>query len=138
MVNVLLVSEVSIQNSKGYIGVLVLYIGLWAKMFLNLKIFSTSWESYATSCNSLFTIILCNFTARSSVQWTRDKTKIEGTQLKSLKNMHVFHKLKSKPTHLLPQTSSCIDLIYTDWQNLIDPFHFVKGKINWKNQICTI
>ena len=55
-----------------------------------------------TSYNSLFTIILGDFNARSSVWWTRDKTIIEGTQLESLTTVHGFHQLISKPTHLLP------------------------------------
>ena len=66
--------------------------------------------SDTTLCNSLFTIILCDFNARSSVWWTRDKTIIEGTQLESLTRVHGFHRLISKPTHLMPQTSSCTAL----------------------------
>ena len=75
--------------------------------------------SDTTFCNSLFTIILGDFNARSSVWWTRDKTTIEGTQLESLTSVYGFHQLISQPTHLLPQTSSCIDLIFTDQPNLI-------------------
>ena len=33
--------------------------------------------------------------------------------------MHVFHHVIAQPTHLLPQTSPCIDLIFTDQPNLI-------------------
>ena len=75
--------------------------------------------SDTSSCSSLFTIILGDFNARSSVWWTRDKTTIEGTQLESLTTVHGFHQLISQPTHVLPQTSSCIDLIFTDQPNLI-------------------
>ena len=60
-----------------------------------------------------------DFNVRSSVWWTRDKTAIEGTQLKSLTTIHGFHQIMSRPTHLLPQTLSCIDLIFTDYPNLI-------------------
>ena len=75
--------------------------------------------SDTTFCNSLFTIILGDFNARSSVWWTRDKTTIEGTQLESLTSVYGFHQLISQPTHLLPQTSSCNDLIFTEQPNLI-------------------
>ena len=106
---------------------LALYIGLRAKIVLNLKIFCQILRSLyylyyfsdTTSCNSLFTIILGDFKARSSVWCTRDKTTIEGTQLESLTSVHVFRQLVSQPTHLLPQTSSSIDLIFTDQPNLI-------------------
>ena len=33
--------------------------------------------------------------------------------------MHGFHQLISQPTHVLPQSSSCIDLIFTDQPNVI-------------------
>ena len=44
---------------------------------------------------------------------------MKGTQLESPTTVHGFHQLLSQPTHLLPQTSSCIDLILTDQPNLI-------------------
>ena len=37
----------------------------------------------------------------------------------SLTNVQGFHQLISQLTHLLPQTFSCIDLIFTDQPNLI-------------------
>ena len=49
--------------------------------------------SDATLCNSLFTITLGDFNARSSVCRTRDKTTIEGTQLESLASVYGFHQL---------------------------------------------
>ena len=75
--------------------------------------------SDTTFCNSLFTIIFGDFNARSSAWWTRDRTAIEGAQLESLASVYGFHQLLSQPTDLLPQTSSCIDLIFTDRPNLI-------------------
>ena len=75
--------------------------------------------NYTTSSNGLFIIILGDFNARSSVWWTKDITTTEGTQLESLTGVHGFHQLISQPTHLLPQSSSCVDLIFTDQPNLI-------------------
>ena len=72
-----------------------------------------------TLCSSLCTIILGDFNARCSVWWTREKTTIEGMQLESNTTVYGFHQLISQPTHLLPQNSSCIDLIFTDQPNLI-------------------
>ena len=65
------------------------------------------------------TIIVGDFNARPSVWWTKDKTTTERTQLESLTTVHGFHQLISKPTHLLPQSSSCIDLMFTDQPNVI-------------------
>ena len=61
--------------------------------FLNLKKVLND----ATFCNYLFTLFLGEFNARSSVWWTRDKTRIEGTQLASLTTVHGFHQLISHP-----------------------------------------
>ena len=100
---------------------LVLYIGLQAKTVLSLKISchilrSFKWYYFL---QFLFTIISGDFKVRSSVWWTKDKTTMEGTQLESLPTVHVFHQLILQSKHLLPQTSSCIDLIFTDQPNLI-------------------
>ena len=97
------------------------YIGLQAKTLLKLKIFFHILRNlnYTTSNNSLFTIILGDFNARSSVWWTKDITTTKDTQLESLTSVQRFHQLMLQPTHLLPQSSSCIDLIFTDQPNLI-------------------
>ena len=97
------------------------YICLQAKTLLKLKIFFHILRNlnYTTSNNSLFTIILGDFNARSSVWWTKDITTTKDTQLESLTSVQRFHQLMLQPTHLLPQSSSCIDLIFTDQPNLI-------------------
>ena len=45
------------------------------------------------------------------------KIQMKGHSLNPI--VHRFHQLISQPTHLLPQTSSCIDLIFTDQTNLM-------------------
>ena len=65
-----------------------------------------------------FTIILGDFNARSKSWWPEDVTSHEGTHIESLTTMHGLQQLISDPTHLLPNSSSCIDLIFTDQSNL--------------------
>ena len=48
-----------------------------------------------------------------------DKTAIDGAHLEHLTSVHGFHQLISEPTHHLPTSSSCIDLIFTDQSNLV-------------------
>ena len=75
-----LISEVSIQNIKDYVG--IVYRSLKQDSF-EFEKYSSNFEkilSDTTSYNSLFTILLGDFSARSSVWWTRDKTTIEETQ----------------------------------------------------------
>ena len=61
------------------------------------------------------TILLC-----SSETWPSndDITSFEGSHIDSLTTTYGFHQLISDPTHLLPNSSVCIDLIFTDQLNL--------------------
>ena len=65
-----------------------------------------------------FTIILGNFNARSKSSLPEDVTTHEGTHIGSLITMHGLQQLISHPTHLLANSSSCIDLVFTDQPNL--------------------
>ena len=71
------------------------------------------------SSSSLLTIILGDFNARSSFWWKNDKITVEGAHLEALLSLHGFHQLISEPTHLLPTSTSCIDLIFIDQSNLV-------------------
>ena len=77
-----------------------------------------SCRSKTVSTNSFFTIILGDFNARSSSWWKEDKTATKGTHFEALTSLHNFHQLISEPTHLLPHSNPCIDLIFTDQLNL--------------------
>ena len=44
---------------------------------------------------------------------------MERTRLDSLVSTHGFHQLISEPTHLLQNSLSCIDLIFTDQPGLV-------------------
>ena len=63
-----------------------------------------------------------DFNARSKSWWADDITSPEGTDIDSLTTMYGLHQLISDPTHLLPNSLSCIDLIFTDqltWQLIV-------------------
>ena len=64
-------------------------------------------------------IVDTSFNARSSSWWKNDKTTVEGARLEALTSSHGFHQLISEPTHLLPTSTSCTDLIFTDQSNLV-------------------
>ena len=59
-----------------------------------------------------------NFNARSKSWLPYDIISPEGTEIDSLATMHGLQQLLSEPTHLLSHSSSCIDLVFTDPQNL--------------------
>ena len=66
-----------------------------------------------------FIVVLGDFNARSPAWWYEDGTTLHGTQIDSLTATHGFKQIISDPTHILPQSSSCIDLIFTDQPNYV-------------------
>ena len=59
-----------------------------------------------------------DFNARSQSWWLDDITSFEGSHTDSLTTTYGFHQLTSDPTRLLPNSSFCIDLIFTDQPKL--------------------
>ena len=112
------VCEITLQNQKGYVVV----------TYRSPSQSSTEFDEFLSNFDKLlnhikqfrpsFTIILGDFNARSKSWWPEDVTSHEGTHIESLTTMHGLQQLISDPTHLLPNSSSCIDLIFTDQPNL--------------------
>ena len=63
-------------------------------------------------------IITGDFNARSSKWLSNDTNTLEGTNLYSLTSPNNFSQLINEPTHIQRNSSSCIDLIFTDRPNL--------------------
>ena len=73
-----------------------------------------------TLCSkSQFTTTLGDLNARSPAWWSKDITTLYGTITDSLTTLHGFKQIISDPTHILAQSSSCIDLILTDQPNYV-------------------
>ena len=66
-----------------------------------------------------FSSILGNFNARSNKWWVGDTQTSEGSRIDSLTTSYSFRQLISEPKHILKNSSSCIDLIFTDQPSLI-------------------
>ena len=114
-----IICEVSIQNCKGYID--VIYRST-SQSTVEFEEFLSNFEdnlNTTASFSSLFTIILGDFNGKSSSWWKNDKTTVEGAHLEALTSLHGFHQLISEPTHLVPTSTSCIDLIFTGQSNLV-------------------
>ena len=67
---------------------------------------------------SSFLVILGDFNAQSKSWCLDDITTHEGSKIDSL-TTHGLHQLTSQPTDLLPTSSTCIDLSFTDQPNLV-------------------
>ena len=107
------------QNCKRYIGVVYRFPSQDSTKFQNFLSDFDELLSKTTSNNSLFTIILNDFNAKSPSWWKEDKTTAEGTNLEALTYLKNFHQITSEPTHLLPHSNSFIDLIFIDQPNLV-------------------
>ena len=69
--------------------------------------------------------------ARSTTWWSGDITTTEVTNIEALSSYHGLEQVINEPTHILQNSSSCIDLIFADKPNLIVesgvfPSHHVK------------
>ena len=111
--------EVTVDNKKGYIAVLYRSPSQTSTAFNN---FLINFEKLLQEINTFkpdFSLILGDFNARSKSWWKNDINTIEGTKLDSVTTSYGLQQLITQPTHLLADSSSCIDLIFTDQPSLI-------------------
>ena len=67
----------------------------------------------------LLGLITGDFNVRSSNWWKNDLSMSEVTQVDSLTTSYGLSQVISDPTHILPNSSSCIDLIFTNQLNVV-------------------
>ena len=72
-----------------------------------------------TNKNPYLIIITGDFNARSGNSWSKDKTTIEGARIVSLTCNYALNQLINEPIHILPRSSSCIDLMFTSQPNMV-------------------
>ena len=72
-----------------------------------------------TQKNPFVTVAIGDFNARSSKWWVNDKTTQEGLLIEELLAQFGLSQVINKPTHIFQHFSSCIDLLFTNQQNLI-------------------
>ena len=60
-----------------------------------------------------------DFNAKSSNWYNKDKTSFEGNTIENLTSQFGLHQIINEPTHILPNSSSCIDLIFTSQPNQV-------------------
>ena len=111
--------DVSINNKKGYTAVLYRSPSQNSLEFDNSILNFEMMLSDINSSNPRFSIILGDFNVRSNNCWQGDTLTSEGLQNDYLTTSYGFQQLISEPTHILKNSSSSIDLIFTDQPNLI-------------------
>ena len=68
---------------------------------------------------SFLKTIISDFNAKSCNWYSHDKTNFEGSTIESITSQFELHQLINEPTHLLQNSSSCIDLIFTSQLNIV-------------------
>ena len=109
--NECVIFEVSIKKKRGYV------VSLY-KQLSNILFEAIDWCNILAK-NPLFVLITGDFNIRSTNWWKNDLSASEGTQVDSLTTSYGLSQIISDPTHILPNSSSCIDLIFTNQPNLV-------------------
>ena len=71
------------------------------------------------SQNPYFIIVTGDFNVRLSSWWKNDLTMSEGNQVGTITSSYGLSQLIREPTHILPNSSSCIDLIFINQNNFL-------------------
>ena len=111
--------ELTIQNKKGYIAVIYRSPGQSVNEFDDFFLNFEKLLNQISQLKSSFLVILGYFSGKSRSWRCENITSHEGTQLESLIISYGLHQLISDPKHILPNSSSCTDLIFTDQPNLV-------------------
>ena len=116
---VYLVCKVCLSNKTSY--VVVIYRSP-SQTYLEFQKFLTSFETLLQNLQNLnlhLTMILGDINARTYSWWPEDILSVEGNHTDSLTSMFGLHQVISGPIHILSQSSSCIDLRFTDQPHLV-------------------
>ena len=107
--------KLSIQNKVRYVVVIYCSPNQLDNEFHDFFLNFEKLLNYISQLKSSILVILSDFNASSRSWWCEDIIFREGVQLKS----RGLNQLISDPTHLLPNSSSCIHLLFTDQLNLV-------------------
>ena len=86
------------------------------------NVFQYRWEESIKAindCSPTTSIFLGDFNARNSDWWAGDITNSQGRDLADLAAQYNLHQIIDEPTHLLPDSLSCIDLIFSSTRDHI-------------------
>ena len=93
-----------------------------------------------TAINLFLTVVLGDFTIKSNLWFKGDKTSYEGSKIDAIASQFGLQQLINEPTHLVADSSSCIDLIFMSHPNLVieSGVFIVTSKLSSLNKLCKI
>ena len=86
------------------------------------SLFRQRWEETIINindCSPTIAIYIRDFNARNSEWWNGDSTNLQGTELAELVAQYSLNQIIDGPTHILPNSVSGIDLIFTTETNFV-------------------
>ena len=115
-----LLLELNDQNKKIFISSLYRSPSRNSEKF---ESFLTNFEHLLSDINARkpsVSVTLGDFNARSTCWWSSDIDSLIGSNIFSLSTLNGFHQIISEPKHIQRNSSSCIDLIFTDQPSLVN------------------
>ena len=106
-------------------GNLCNFMSLYRSPSQSLDVFEKFADNFAlnldkvTNKNPYLIVILGDFNAKSSNWYKHDTTTYEGSKIDVITSQFGLKQLIQEPTHILTDSSSCIDLIFTSQPNLV-------------------
>ena len=88
----------------------------------NFETFSDNFEMTLETLaqkGSFLTTIIGDFNAKSCNWYSHDKMSFKGSTIESITSQFGLHQLINEPRHLLQNSSSCINLIFTSQSNIV-------------------
>ena len=117
-----IISELTIGRKK------VFFVVVYRSPSQNAESFHSFLDKLETTIQTLkdkkpqCIILTGDFNCRSDNWWVDDEVTSEGTKLSEVIDSYCLNQLIDEPTHILPNSLSCIDLIITDQPNLFVDF----------------
>ena len=112
--------EISYNNQKFFIISLYRSPSQSANEFqVFLKELESIIESICSPGNSDLAIIIGDFNAKLSIWKPNDPDTVEGVEINSMTSSYGLTQIISEATHILPNSSSRIDLLFTNQPNMI-------------------
>ena len=86
------------------------------------------------------TVGLSDFNIKPNLWFKGDKTSNEGSKIDAITSQLGLQQLINEPTHLVADSSSCIDLIFMSHPNLVieSGVFIVTSKLSSLNKLCKI
>ena len=118
-INECLVCELKVGKKKCFITALYRSPSQSIEEFNNFKINLEQTIVNINNGNPYISIFLGDFNARNTNWWEGDTDNCHGLDLDEITSHYGLEQIINSPTHIPPNSASCIDLLFTSQSNLV-------------------